>query len=683
MDLMARAVQHHRAGRLDEAATAYMNVLRQQPDNADALNLLGLVTHRLGHGEEALVLMERAVQADPELAPAWANRGLVLRGLGRLDDARDSVLHALKLRPNFPEASLNLARIEHARGAIDPALSAARHAFRGRPDSAQAAAVLGVTLIAAGRSEEATPMLRIAAEAGDSGAAEALARLLLASGAPREAAAAFAAALRASPGDRRYAVALADALAATLDPPNDLGEALLIALGHDGVDHSRLDRAIRAQVAALEHEPDALIALPLLVPWLSRLTVRGPRWEAALSHTRGVLLDRVLRGGEPPLDVLMAFGIHGFHSEYVWDTSPPERAALVSLDPARPDHAAAAAMYGRLHSYWHRQDWVTGPLAPLVRATLHTRAVEATLGVTIASVTEDDPTSGPVRALYEAHPYPRIVGVQVRQPRSLHAALSGVLPDVSGVPKRPVDVLVAGGGTGQHPLTSASAWHCNVVAIDLSRAALSRATRVAQALGIDNIQFARADLLQLGIMERTFDVVEAVGVLHHLEDPLAGWRSLVRRVRPGGLMRIGLYARRGRAEVVAAREVIARQGLPDTEEGIRAARQRLLGLPEDHPARPIVWSPDFSSVTGCRDLLFHVREHTYTLPRLAAELDELSLRFLGFQHADPSVPAAYHDRWPHDLDQLDLSRWEELEADAPRCFSGMYVFWVATSRHPS
>jgi hypothetical protein len=73
--------------------------------------------------------------------------------------------------------------------------------------------------------------------------------------------------------------------------------------------------------------------------------------------------------------------------------------------------------------------------------------------------------------------------------------------------------------------------------------------------------------------------------------------------------------------------------------------------------------------------VFHVREHRYTLPRLAHELDVLGLDLLGFQHANPAVPALYRDRWPHDVRQIDLDRWEQLETEHPRIFSGMYVFW--------
>jgi hypothetical protein len=90
-----------------------------------------------------------------------------------------------------------------------------------------------------------------------------------------------------------------------------------------------------------------------------------------------------------------------------------------------------------------------------------------------------------------------------------------------------------------------------------------------------------------------------------------------------------------------------------------------------------VWSPDFYSRSGCRDLVFHVREHRTTPLRLRDDLAALDLELVGFQHALAQVPAAYRERWPDDEPQVDLERWDQVEGDLPRAFAGMYVFWAA------
>ena len=81
-----------------------------------------------------------------------------------------------------------------------------------------------------------------------------------------------------------------------------------------------------------------------------------------------------------------------------------------------------------------------------------------------------------------------------------------------------------------------------MLAIDLSMASLSYAKRKTAELGIENIEYAQADLLKLGSLGRTFDVVESAGVLHHLENPFEGWQVLLSLLKPHGLMRLGFYS---------------------------------------------------------------------------------------------------------------------------------------------
>ena len=66
--------------------------------------------------------------------------------------------------------------------------------------------------------------------------------------------------------------------------------------------------------------------------------------------------------------------------------------------------------------------------------------------------------------------------------------------------------------------------------------------------GIRRARDAQADILKLGGIGRSFDIIESNGVLHHLADPFAGWRVLVALLRPRGLMNIGLYSKAARRD---------------------------------------------------------------------------------------------------------------------------------------
>jgi hypothetical protein len=108
-----------------------------------------------------------------------------------------------------------------------------------------------------------------------------------------------------------------------------------------------------------------------------------------------------------------------------------------------------------------------------------------------------------------------------------------------------------------------------VLAIDLSAASLGYAKARTGALGVTNIDYAQADILQLGATGRTFDMIQSAGVLHHLADPWAGWRVLLsllasrRRDVRRALQRDRAARRRGGARVHrGARIRIGHRGYP-------------------------------------------------------------------------------------------------------------------------
>jgi SAM-dependent methyltransferase len=200
--------------------------------------------------------------------------------------------------------------------------------------------------------------------------------------------------------------------------------------------------------------------------------------------------------------------------------------------------------------------------------------------------------------------------------------------------------------------------------------------RKTRALGRDNIEYAQADILALGSLGRSFDVIESSGVLHHLADPFAGWRVLLSLLRPGGFMTIGLYSEIARANIVGARAFIAERGYAATAEDIRRCRQDIIALDDGrHALRSIAKIGDFFSTSGCRDLLFHVQEHRLNLTRIAEFLAANDLRFIGFE-LEPSVLRQYLSKVPADTAMIDLASWDVFERENPDTFSAMYQFWV-------
>jgi len=186
------------------------------------------------------------------------------------------------------------------------------------------------------------------------------------------------------------------------------------------------------------------------------------------------------------------------------------------------------------------------------------------------------------------------------------------------------------------------------------------------------IAYAQADILELETTGRQFDLIESLGVLHHLADPWVGWVTLLSLLRPGGFMLLGLYSEMARRPVLAARARIAERG---GAEGIRSFRQELIQSGDPRPYASILESEDFFSLSACRDLLFHVQEQRMTLAEIARFTQSHNLRLLGFE-LDDAVLAAYRKRFPQDKAATDLACWEAFEADHPGLFGGMYIFWV-------
>ncbi len=278
-----------------------------------------------------------------------------------------------------------------------------------------------------------------------------------------------------------------------------------------------------------------------------------------------------------------------------------------------------------------------------------------------------------VRSQYEANPYPRWLSASRES-----TPLDDTVVDIT----QPCRMLVAGCGTGQHAI-SAAARHPNaaVVAIDLSRRSLGYAVRKASEAGLLNrIRFVQADILSMNGWPEQFDIIECCGVLHHMEDPVAGWKTLVDRLKPGGYLKIGLYSCTARTAVVQAREYIQSNALDASTESIRQMRYVIFSQPVGSNVRDFfVHSVDFYTTSRVRDAIFNVQEHQFDLREISEIIDQLNLEFVRFTLNRSSTSRLYKEKFSEDPKQTNLKNWAELEAERPGIFSGMYQFWVRKS----
>ena len=153
---------------------------------------------------------------------------------------------------------------------------------------------------------------------------------------------------------------------------------------------------------------------------------------------------------------------------------------------------------------------------------------------------------------------------------------------------------------------------------------------------------------------------------------MTGWRVLTDLLKPGGLMMIGLYSELARQHIVEVRKEITLRKVGTSEADIREFRQSLAES-NDENHQQLTKLMDFFSLSMLRDLIFHVQEHRFTLPQIKNCLDELRLKFCGFENRN--VISNFREFHGEEADIYDLALWHKYEESNPRAFAGMYQFW--------
>jgi len=174
-------------------------------------------------------------------------------------------------------------------------------------------------------------------------------------------------------------------------------------------------------------------------------------------------------------------------------------------------------------------------------------------------------------------------------------------------------------------------------------------------------------------MDKKFDFIECSGVLHHMPDPVAGWRQLIARLKSGGFMLVCLYSKKARENIQAVRELVAQKGLSPTPDNIRLLRAEIIEQ-EAHPLRKVIFNRDFYSLSETRDLVFHIQEKTYTTLELKDILNELNLELVRMKITDLHTIKRYKEMFPDDVAMTNLDNWDKFEDEYPDTFIGMYKF---------
>lgn len=500
---------------------------------------------------------------------------------------------------------------------------------------------------------------------------------------------------------RRMAPLLAALTPAGFNP--ELDRDLLLCISEPDNDHQQLARVIGIHLSNKYHElqtastgiinPTLLSSLnsdKLFLAYLSQCINTNVALEQWLTKLRRSLL---LAGDNINLpELTCALALQCFANEYLFSVSAEEEQCLMEIEWATDKLTAQpntllVSMYRPLidivsdiKSFEHNNQPF---LSLLIKRTLldlqqeqHHQTRFRKIGNNSAEKIIHS-VSDQVRNQYEENPYPRW---QI-PPAPTPIALTRILQQLPGVkherlPSGNISALIAGCGTGFEPIELARMdKSAQITALDLSSKSLAYAKRMADELRISNIDFVQGNILDAAELNTQFDLITSTGVLHHMENPQTGWQTLCGILKPDGVMRISLYSEFARRRVVLAHQKIKELQLSSSNNDIKTFRSTIFSQPPGSPLAELAQSDDFYSVSGCRDLLFHVHEHRFTLLQLKDIIAELGLIVIGFD-----VPfwarQKFNQRYPNNTDALDLTKWHEFEVSHPDTFVGMYQLWL-------
>ena len=717
------ALEHHNAGRLTEAENVYNQILQAEPNQSVALHYLGVIALQVGKIDIAVDLIGKALAIKPDYTEAHSNLGTALKDQFKLDDAVASYRKALAINPDLAEAHNNLGVALQEQGKLDDAVASYHKALGIKPDYAEAHKNLGSALKEQGKLDDAVASYHKALGI-KSDYAEAhynLGNALKELGMLDDAFKHHRRAVTLAPKNNELWAGLGQSIKALTFTTVDEGlwQVLFSLLDRPIVRPSSI---VRPVISALVHHPEfsqilkltsnietdsktsyqllakQLSTIPLFLRLMEVTPINDLKIEQLLTSLRKSMLQEAIMGNleEEGLPFASALALQCFTNEYAYYETDEETSSIERLQQqitelieqtrdVQPILIATLGAYRPLHTFpWAQKladyEW-DNDISVVINRQILEPFTERSLRSQITNLTPiKDLVSQSVREQYEENPYPRWINPGlVDKGKPIGTVLRGLQFDIGNYqsPETP-DILIAGCGTGQHAIETASRYkNSQVLAMDLSLSSLSYAKRKTNELNISNIEYTQADIMELGSLDRKFDLIESSGVLHHLGDPLAGWKVLVDLLRPGGLMKIGLYSEAARQSVVEGRSIIADKEYTTSPEDIRQCRQDIVALTNRGHAKleGILNFKDFFSLSECRDLLFHVQEHRFTLPQIKTALKSLNLEFLGFEMADQSILRKFKEAYPNKSALTSLTKWHEFELKNPDTFIGMYQFW--------
>jgi len=702
-------------GKLEEAEKSYRKAIEIKPDFAKAHSNLGNILKNLGKLEEAEKSYRKAIEIKPDFAQANSNLGNILKDLGKLEEAEESYRKAIKIKPDFADAHYNLGNIFSDLGKLEEAEKSYRKAIKIKPDFAQANSNLGNIFKDLGKSQEAFDcyLKAIKLNPNYANAYLNLGNIFSDLGKSKEAFDCYLKAIDINPkNSNAYNLLTIFLKNSDLSQLNEskLKYIINILLEKNDISHRELFNAFNfiygsEIISSLEKFDsdfsviELLINNKVIINQLKKIIFRDLKLEKILTKVRKNICNRIAKNIEninySQLQFIIALGEQCFFNEYIYSLTEEENSSLNIIIKRCKDselnekNISILSCYFPLYKLLDKFPSLTSfkstnqSFKELVELQIKEPLKEIELSKDIKKLGSiNDDVSKKVKCQYEENPYPRwrYSSDHKNQELSIIQAINNEInPNYirQRTHNNELKVLIAGCGTGNQILQAQRYKNAQITAIDLSLSSLSYAQRKINELKIDNVELIQMDILEVGLLKEQFDIIECSGVLHHMNKPSEGLKTLLRVLRNNGYLKLGLYSELARQEVIKARNYIWSNKLQTNEDNIRNFRQKIISG-ELSELKSFQSMGDFYSLSEFRDLCFHAAEQRFTINQLEETLKSNKLKFLGFL-LPKQVKSIYKQYFPEDKKQINLQNWASIEEKDPNTFKEMYQFWVSKS----
>ncbi len=404
------------------------------------------------------------------------------------------------------------------------------------------------------------------------------------------------------------------------------------------------------------------------------------------------------------LTLLISISHQCFLNEYIWFVGSDEKEIIEKLKnrilengKISPLEICILSSYKSLYHYKDLNQIILNQefdheIEAIITTQIKNFEIENKLKKRIEKLSQiKDQVSIKVRDQYEEHPYPRwpdnFVNTRKNQFQGEGAIynslyediiLKSILPNKIKFTKKIENILIAGCGTGFHPISIALInQDLKVDAIDLSLASIAYGKRIADKNNIKNINWIHGDILEISNIDKEYDLIESAGVLHHMKNPKKGFDILNEKLIAGGIFKLSLYARSFRKLLKPTKNMIDEIKKTQSTDDIRLIRREIINS-NSPDIRHCASLFDFYTTSEFRDLLMHVQEHDFNIEEIKKLFSD-KFKFCGFTFPDSTnnpIRNNYKNLFPDDKTMTNLDNWSQVEDMDHDIFRSMYQIWL-------